>query len=1051
MNLKKLLDTVLALGSNISIKEGKEIHKSKLVTGITSKGINGIYHIYSRVKESDDSKSYSCHIKYNLKNEKVDGVTCTCSTYEEFSKHKNNYVCKHIIASIFSFYIVAKNKLKKSNRNDNTIQEKRDSADNYKKEIKLDLDIKSIKEKNVFMFDVQFRIGEGTSYLVSKLNDFFYAIENKRPLRINGEFLFNPYNMYFSEKDKELLSFIIDGLKKNNEIKIFEGKYLRLKNNDIREFLSLVSSDKKIKLNYDYINYETFVQKKNLPLSFTLKLENESINLITKKKLPIPLSNKFDVFLYDRKIYLPSISVTNSYFEFWKELKRHGKIEYSKESSELIKVIKVLSEISSDVILSEGIKKICRGFWSPKLSFSTENELIKCKATINYFGKDINILENDSIEFFRDLTLEDEIDRRLERLRFIKKNKDYVFIGNDDEYYEFLSDGINELTSISNVIFNKSFEKSTLLNSNNIEAIIDGEEDNLYFKFNIEDIDFIEYKDILDALKDGKKYYKSKKSRLINLKDIGMKNFLNMLDNLSYRKDLSQGILEVYKNKALFLENSIEGHNLSFIRGNRILKAIGDKLSNRYESEIVQVKGFKGQLRSYQLIGVNYLKTLSNLGFGGILADEMGLGKTIQIISFLLEEKNLKEDNKKSLIVAPTSLLYNWKAEFEKFAPGIKVGVVHGSKNAREKVLMNINEFDVLLTTYGTVKNDINFYENEVFDYYIIDEAQNIKNPKAQITKVIKEINAKVKFALTGTPIENSIIELWSIFDFIMPGYLFDESAFKEKFMHRDEGEIEDLKLLINPFILRRLKRDVISELPEKIEKKYYVQMTSDQKLAYKNYMKDVKIRIKNGEEDKITIFSYLTRLRQICLDPSLVDENYEGKNGKFNTAIDIINDVIESKYKILVFSQFTSVLRKLRKELRARRIESKYLDGTTVAKERVRLVNEFNESEEPQVFLISLKAGGTGLNLTSAKFVMHMDPWWNPAIEDQATDRAHRIGQKNIVEVIKLIAKDTIEENIIKLQEDKREIINSVISDDSLNINNISKLTNEEILDLFK
>ena len=418
---------------------------------------------------------------------------------------------------------------------------------------------------------------------------------------------------------------------------------------------------------------------------------------------------------------------------------------------------------------------------------------------------------------------------------------------------------------------------------------------------------------------------------------------------------------------------------------------------------------------------------------------------------FLLEEKNLKEDNKKSLIVAPTSLLYNWKAEFEKFAPQIKVGIVHGNKNVREKILMNINEFDVLITTYGTIKNDIDFYENEVFDYCIIDEAQNIKNPKAQNTKVIKEINAKVKFALTGTPIENTIVELWSIFDFIMPGYLFDESSFKEKFMHRDEDELEELKILINPFILRRLKRDVISELPEKIEKKYYVQMTSDQRLAYKNYMKDVKLSIKNGEEDKVTIFSYLTRLRQICLDPSLVDENYNGKNGKINTAIDIIEDIIESKYKILVFSQFTSVLKKLRKELIERGIESKYLDGTTVAKERISLVNEFNESKEAQVFLISLKAGGTGLNLTSAKFVMHMDPWWNPAIEDQATDRAHRIGQKNIVEVIKLIAKDTIEENIIKLQEDKREIINSVISDDSLNINNISKLTNEEILDLFK
>ena len=227
--------------------------------------------------------------------------------------------------------------------------------------------------------------------------------------------------------------------------------------------------------------------------------------------------------------------------------------------------------------------------------------------------------------------------------------------------------------------------------------------------------------------------------------------------------------------------------------------------------------------------------------------------------------------------------------------------------------------------------------------------------------------------------------------------------------------------------------------------------MTNEQKLAYKNYMKEVKLKLKTGENDNITIFSYLTRLRQICQDPILVNKDYTGDSGKLNVALEIIEEVIEDNNKMLVFSQFTSVLKKIEDELNIREIKNKYLDGSTSAKERIKLVSEFNESKEPEIFLISLKAGGTGLNLTSAKFVMHMDPWWNPAIEDQATDRAHRIGQKNIVEVIKLVAKDTIEEKIIQLQEDKREIINSVMSDNSLNINNISKLTNEEILDLFK
>ena len=308
-----------------------------------------------------------------------------------------------------------------------------------------------------------------------------------------------------------------------------------------------------------------------------------------------------------------------------------------------------------------------------------------------------------------------------------------------------------------------------------------------------------------------------------------------------------------------------------------------------------------------------------------------------------------------------------------------------------------------------------------------------------------------MKFALTGTPIENSLVELWSIFDFIMPGYLFDEKKFKKKFINKTEKEIQELKNLVKPFILRRLKKDVITELPEKIEKKYYISMTTTQKLAYKNYMKEVKLKLKTGEEDNITILSYLTRLRQICQDPILVNKDYKGDSGKINAAIEIIEDIIKSNNKMLVFSQFTSVLKNLKEELNKRKIEVKYLDGTTNAKERIKLVSKFNESKEAEIFLISLKAGGTGLNLTSAKFVMHMDPWWNPSIEDQATDRAHRIGQKNIVEVIKLIAKDTIEEKIIDLQEDKREIINSIMDGESLNINNISRLTNDEILNLFK
>ncbi|MDU4325572.1 MAG: SNF2-related protein [Clostridium celatum] len=1041
MNLKKLLDSVLALGSNISIKEGKDIYKNRLVSNLTSKKINDIYHIYSRVTEDDNSKTYSCHIKYNLKTEKVLGATCTCSTYEEFSKHKHNYICKHIVASIFYFYIVAKNKIKKiAKENPTTSRNKENKVGFEKKLLNLDLDI---KRSDTNEFDVQIRIGENNTYLVPKISEFLKCKEVKGHLRINGEFLYNSTSMIFSEQDERLLNYIHMNL---NNFKVVEGKTLRISEAYIEDLLKLISDNKKVKLNYNYINYESYIIKDDIPLSFTVKLDLNKIILTTKKKLPIPLNDNFTVFLNDRKIYLPTENQVKNYRIIYSKLKQEGKIEYPKNEASIVSLFKLLSNISNDILLGDGIKHLCRNCYKIKSLFKNENNEIKCKVTIDYFGKIINILDKNVECFLRDNYFEEEIAMKLERYRFIKKGAEFIFIGDDEERYDFLTNGIQFFKSFSRLEFSKSFNEASLIGSSDIHAIFEGEGENLTFKYDIDGIDYSEYAKILQSLNEDRDFYKTKKGRILDLRDLGINNFFNIIDNLIYSEEIYDGTLDVDKSKALFIEDSIKNNNLIFIRGVEVLNVISKKLESRAIEEVNGIEGLNGVLRSYQLIGVNYLLSLSEMNFGGILADEMGLGKTIQIIAFLLCQKG-----KKSLVVTPTSLIYNWKEEFEKFAPDLNVGIIHGSKSIRNKVLDNKDEYDVLITTYGTIKNDISFYKNEIFDYCIIDEAQNIKNPKAQNTKIIKEIKAKVKFALTGTPIENSLIELWSIFDFIMPKYLFDEKKFKQKFVNRTEMEIDELKSLINPFILRRLKRDVITELPEKIEKKYYVSMTTEQKLAYKNYMKEVKLKLKTGEDDNITIFSYLTRLRQLCQDPILVNKDYTGDSGKLNVALEIIDEVIKENNKILVFSQFTSVLKKIEEELNERKIVNKYLDGSTSAKERVRLVAEFNESNEPGVFLISLKAGGTGLNLTSAKFVMHMDPWWNPAIEDQATDRAHRIGQKNVVEVIKLIAKDTIEEKVIQLQEEKREIINSVMSDDSLNINNISKLTNDEILDLFK
>ena len=503
--------------------------------------------------------------------------------------------------------------------------------------------------------------------------------------------------------------------------------------------------------------------------------------------------------------------------------------------------------------------------------------------------------------------------------------------------------------------------------------------------------------------------------------------------------DISDDNITIDKNNMLYINESLKNQGTAFDKGEETIKEIDKGLSNRKQREVPD--DLNAKLRNYQVEGFNWLNEIANLKVGGILADEMGLGKTIQIIAFLLSQKG-----KKSIVITPTSLIYNWRDEFNKFAPSLKVGIIHGDK--KNRVVMMEKEFDVIVTTYGLIKNDYEYYKEKEFDFCIIDEAQNIKNSKAQNTKYVKAIKASCRIALSGTPMENNLMELWSIFDYIMPGYLLSEAKFKEKYLKEDM--YDELKELIKPFILRRLKKDVIDELPNKIEKKFMVEMKENQKAVYQSYIKEVRQKLYSGEDNKITVFSYLTKLRQLCLDPSLILDDYVGRSAKIEAALNIVNMAIAENRKVLIFSQFTSVLQKLGDELSEKNIGYLYLDGSTKANKRVEMVKEFNESEDLKIFLISLKAGGTGLNLTSSDLVLHFDPWWNPAIEDQATDRAHRIGQQNIVEVIKLIAKDSVEENIIRLQEDKRELINKVISGEEIGSNVIGKLSRDEIIDLF-
>lgn len=598
---------------------------------------------------------------------------------------------------------------------------------------------------------------------------------------------------------------------------------------------------------------------------------------------------------------------------------------------------------------------------------------------------------------------------------------------------------LNGLENLNKETNDEYIDENITINPNITLDISQSRNGYMSMKLNIEGVDSNEYREIFSSYKNNNRLYRMKNGAYLDLKDKDIEQAFKLIDILNIYNDFDN--MKIPNNKAIYLEKLIEDEDLSFVNGSKYVSNVIKKFDKVKSKNYEIPKDLNATLRDYQVSGFEFFKTLSDYQFGGILADEMGLGKTIQTIAFLLSNKD-----KKSIVITPTALIYNWKNELEKFAPTLKVGLLHAAKSEREKILDNIDNYDVILTTYTTYKNDIDKYKNINFDYCIIDEAQNIKNPDAIITKAIKNVNAKVKFALTGTPIENNLMELWSIFDFIMPGYLYNKSKFKSIFVNNDKNIIE-LKNLIKPFILRRTKKEVITELPDKIEQKIIIDLEKEHKRAYKGYVNLITRKIKENNQDNITVFSYLTKLRQLCLSPELMVKNYQGKNSKLDVLINIIND--SSDEKILVFSQFTKVLEVIGKRLNEENISYSYLDGKTSAKDRVKLVEEFNTNNN-KVFLISLKAGGTGLNLTSANIVVHFDPWWNPAVEDQASDRAHRIGQKNVVNVIKLIAKGTAEERVINLQETKKELIEDVINGNLDNSSTLKNLSKDDIIDLF-
>lgn len=1067
LNLDIFMKNLVRRTSSFTREQGKKLIKEAYVKDVKGKSIDGIYHIYGSVLNDDKNWDYNTHIKINMQNSDIMGTNCSCETFKENSKHIKNYVCKHISATNDVFYSLAKKKMQKnklkSNNKPKLVKEKNEEHKGQEKRfLSLDINIKHMVKEGITLFNCEFRIGAGNLNLILDLKDFLYKNSLKKPLKFNDGFTYNPLKDEFLDEDKRVLQFVA------SHKDMISGRYLRLKQNNLKDFLKLIDEKKKINFNFNSINYEVKVKKENVPVALTLKEGKEGFILNHHKKFPIILNNSGDVMFFDRNLYLPRKRQLEYYIPIHKLFLKNNTITYKKSLENLRSLLEELKNISKNIVLDENIRVFKEKLMKTTFNLYKNKEKIYCNVKIDYCGYIIDLIRDEKDNsFLRDLKSEKYIEFQLERFKFIKREEDFCFIGSEEEIYELFSKGIKRLRELGEVLLSEELKEFKVLDSSLISSELK-ELSNFYkLKFDFGDFELRELRESIEAMKRGDRFYRTKKVYL-DLEDPGIVNFLNLLDDLGL-ENIKDNEVYIDKSKVLYIQEKLKDRTLSFIKGGNVLQEIVGKLLNKEFKRKLVPKALNAELRPYQKEGFKWINEITDLGFGGVLADDMGLGKTLQIIAFLLSQKKSK-----SIVVVPTSVIYNWMDEFEKFAPSIRIGLVHGSKSKRDKVLRdfkrglgikieeeNLKEksyekYDVLLTTYGTLKNDEKAYENLSFDYCIIDEAQNIKNPSAQATLSVKNIKSRCNIALTGTPIENNLMELWSIFDFVMPGYLFTKDRFRERFI-LDESNLSELKYLITPFILRRLKEEVLSELPEKLEKKYLVEMKGKQKQLYSFYVKAIKNQLnenKSSEKsgrDKINLFAYLTKLREICLDPSIVVPDYKGGSSKLTVVREIVKDASESGKKILLFSQFTSVLQKIEEDFKKEDISYLYLDGGTSAKDRVERVKKFNEDSNIKVFLISLKAGGVGLNLTSASVVIHFDPWWNPSVEDQATDRVHRFGQENKVEVIKLVAKDTIEEKIVLMQEDKRELIQSLMDGKTMDGKGLKRLTEEEISKLFE
>ncbi len=1011
-------------------------------------------------------------------NELSDGMfdyTCTCPG----SKLEKG-ACKHVVCSLCMLF---KHQEKQEGNLPKTSEEKRiynvlDYFDNQNS-LSLTGDVFHIEPvitlpgmlKNASgKAMISIKVGSNRLYKVQNLKKFLDSFVRQDPIVLGKDFHFIYGESAFDKDSKMFLDYLLGIFdvaeltagKDGNEIfsrsQMIISKFLFIK---LLKQIGNLSCTLELYGN-TYTDVKCVTQNPNI--EFDLIDFNDSVIFDYKDKEPvIPVTENGEVLYRDGFLYTPDKVFLRNFLPFFNNLggDRASLVFEGKYKQRFLEnVLPKLHETMEINIPEELSDKYISPELKAEIYFDRYNNYIKAELIFTYGDYKFNSFESPKSApyiILRDKEKERRMAEILESHGFDAFSGFYLLRA-DNGIYDFITVGVDELKEYAELFYSEDFKK--LKNNQNrrfsIGLNVSKESDLLDLTLSYGEISKEEMKQIFRAYRLKKKFYRLSDGSFIDLQSEEFHELNDILDDFSISaKDIEKkDDLRISKGLAIFADRVFDEGRFIVSKNEEFKSLVSNILEGQNEDYAIP-SGITAELRSYQVNGYKWLMNLASNGLGGILADDMGLGKTLQSIVYITEMKR-RFPGEQFLIVCPTSVVYNWMDEFETFSPDLKCRIIEGLPQEREALIKDSKGFDVLITSYPLVRRDYTAYEGKMFNTIFLDEAQFIKNAASVNAKTVKALESKHRFALTGTPIENSLSELWSIFDFIMPFYLLSYTKFITKYekpiTKGDEGIKAVLNKRIQPFVMRRMKSDVLLELPEKIEEKMTAELTPEQKSIYVSYLESVKgdLRAELMSEginaSRFQILAALTRLRQICCHPATFLENYDGTSGKMELFLELLPNLIENGHRVLVFSQFTSMLDIIKSELDKRGYTYFYLDGATKNTERVEYVKAFNSGER-HMFLISLKAGGTGLNLTGADTVIHFDPWWNPAVENQATDRAHRIGQQNVVEVIKLITKGTIEEKIYKLQNKKKELSDSVISTKEVFINSLSK---EEIMELF-